>query len=560
VGALRGVMEPRETPLLTTSAKSNIGHQEACAGMIGVIKCCLMVMSSQSAPNLHLRLLNPHLDVDGFPCFFASEISDTRLNSNYAGVSSFGFSGTNARADVWSQCKVGPRKAAKIDFEKVDQIHVRCPVTMGLIEYLTGEPITKTFRSKKKYKADVLRDEFAPYDVSAYAYDGNFRYRREPLLDNQDEELDPEIGVYICGSWSGFTRQDVMGRQGNGMYVCTITLGEARYEMFSLTINEDPNMAIYPVILNANRHIQIEGPSGGRDGRCWLIDGRDACVPCGTKYEIRFRWHSERMSIEWEEVSGGLPLCPVLEYEHSYSLLGTFAPSTFVNMPRVKDEEGVWEGAFKLGVTGTEQFQIARDGDIRQRIYPAKAETIRTQVPIRGPDEFGGKKSWLVRGPTGDTVTVRLQIIDAKIHVTISSEIKGSRVWENVTGWERHQYSLVGSFTSWMPADMVMDQEEPGVFRGFGKIGENWSPEVGAFVEFFQVCVEEDREQAWYPVLDATNPGDVIALGPDSGGKEKNWMISSPVPNVRFDVVLNLNVIDRRKIVTWNWADYLEDT
>ena len=111
VGALRGVMEPRDTPLLTTSAKSNIGHTEACAGMIGLIKCVSMVSRSTSDPNCHLNSLNPHLDVEGFPSSFETESVETRLNSNYAGVSSFGFSGTNARADVWSQCKSGPRKA-----------------------------------------------------------------------------------------------------------------------------------------------------------------------------------------------------------------------------------------------------------------------------------------------------------------------------------------------------------------------------------------------------------------------------------------------------------------
>ena len=104
-------MEPRDTPLLTTSAKSNIGHTEACAGMIGLIKCVSMVSRSTADPNCHLNSLNPHLDVEGFPSVFETESVETRLNSNYAGVSSFGFSGTNARADVWSQCKSGPRKA-----------------------------------------------------------------------------------------------------------------------------------------------------------------------------------------------------------------------------------------------------------------------------------------------------------------------------------------------------------------------------------------------------------------------------------------------------------------
>nr|AQS99243.1 type I polyketide synthase [Gambierdiscus polynesiensis] len=558
VGALRGVMEPRETPLLTTSAKSNIGHQEACAGMIGVIKCCLMVMTSNCSPNLHLRLLNPHLDTDGFPAFFDSEMSDTQLNSNYAGVSSFGFSGTNARADVWSQCKAGPRKASKVDLEKVDQIHVRCPVSMGLIEHLTGEPITRTFRDKKKYKADVLRDEFAPYDVSSYAYEGGFRFRREPLLDMTDEDLDPEIGMYVCGSWNGWTRKERMGRQGGGWYVCTVPLGEGRYELFNICVNEDPTMAIYPSINNAGPHIWIEGPSSSGESRNWLIDGRDFELPAGTLFEVRFRWHSEKMTIRWEQVSSSLPLYPVLEYEHVYGLLGTFARNTPIDMRRVRIEDGqpvdgVWEGGFQLGVTGTEQFQISRDGDLNQLIYPAQGEAMRTQVLVRGPDEFGGAKRWLVRGPVGDVITVRLQIVDARISVTVSSKVKGAKVWKNALGWERHNYSVAGSWNDWTPVNMVMDPEEPGIFRGFFRMGTTFSETYGCFTEFFQVNVEEDRSFAWYPMMDGATCGDLITLGPDRGGQERNWVIKSLVPCARFEVILDLNTLDRRKIVTTKW-------
>jgi acyl transferase domain-containing protein len=133
VGALRGVMEPRATPLLTTSAKSNIGHTEACAGLIGLLKCINLVSFSDGLPNIHLRTLNPHLDVDGFPSQFETEHTDTGLNSNYAGVSSFGFSGTNARADVWSQCKGGPNKPSmEVNLDEVDQIHRAVPGDPGL--------------------------------------------------------------------------------------------------------------------------------------------------------------------------------------------------------------------------------------------------------------------------------------------------------------------------------------------------------------------------------------------------------------------------------------------
>ena len=109
VGALREVMYDRRQPLMMTSSKSNVGHAESAAGLNGLAKCVLMLMTSASAPNVHLRSLNPNLDTNGFPCLYESECVDADQNSQNIGVSSFGFGGTNARADLWGHCQQGPR-------------------------------------------------------------------------------------------------------------------------------------------------------------------------------------------------------------------------------------------------------------------------------------------------------------------------------------------------------------------------------------------------------------------------------------------------------------------
>eukprot|EP00933_Yihiella_yeosuensis_P030519 TRINITY_DN24160_c0_g1_i2.p1 TRINITY_DN24160_c0_g1~~TRINITY_DN24160_c0_g1_i2.p1 ORF type:complete len:418 (-),score=51.13 TRINITY_DN24160_c0_g1_i2:61-1164(-) len=110
VGALRGVLRgDRKAPILKTSAKSNIGHLEAGAGVAGLIKCIGMLNYSTGCPNVHLLCLNPHLDVAGFPVYFETECVDYGSNSGLTGVSSFGFGGTNARADVWGHATKGPR-------------------------------------------------------------------------------------------------------------------------------------------------------------------------------------------------------------------------------------------------------------------------------------------------------------------------------------------------------------------------------------------------------------------------------------------------------------------
>eukprot|EP00913_Durusdinium_trenchii_P005464 g5092.t1 len=55
------------------SSKSNIAHAEGGAGLAGFFKCCLQVSNCEGAANVHLKVRNPHLDMEGFPCQILSE-------------------------------------------------------------------------------------------------------------------------------------------------------------------------------------------------------------------------------------------------------------------------------------------------------------------------------------------------------------------------------------------------------------------------------------------------------------------------------------------------------
>jgi acyl transferase domain-containing protein len=63
VGGLRSVMSTSQRPLALRSTKSNMGHLEGAAGIAGFITCILLLVPPCAAPTLHLRTLNPHLDV-----------------------------------------------------------------------------------------------------------------------------------------------------------------------------------------------------------------------------------------------------------------------------------------------------------------------------------------------------------------------------------------------------------------------------------------------------------------------------------------------------------------
>lgn len=85
------------------SVKANIGHLEAAAGMAGLIKTVLAIQHRSIPPQPHLRELTPHVSLGGTRIEVAAPGRDWSVpagRSRMAGVSSFGFGGTNAHVVV----------------------------------------------------------------------------------------------------------------------------------------------------------------------------------------------------------------------------------------------------------------------------------------------------------------------------------------------------------------------------------------------------------------------------------------------------------------------------
>jgi acyl transferase domain-containing protein len=96
MGALQQVFGQRSQPLVVGSVKTNIGHTEAAAGIAGLIKVVLSMQHGEIPPNLHFQQPNPYIDWDQLSVSIPTETTPWSTNGRFAGVSSFGFSGTNA--------------------------------------------------------------------------------------------------------------------------------------------------------------------------------------------------------------------------------------------------------------------------------------------------------------------------------------------------------------------------------------------------------------------------------------------------------------------------------
>ena len=97
-GAAYGIGREASRPLLIGSAKTNIGHLEAAAGIAGVIKVVLSLENGLLPQHLHFENPSPHIPWDRLPVEVVKEATPWERNDRprIAGISSFGFAGTNA--------------------------------------------------------------------------------------------------------------------------------------------------------------------------------------------------------------------------------------------------------------------------------------------------------------------------------------------------------------------------------------------------------------------------------------------------------------------------------
>ncbi|MEU3049766.1 beta-ketoacyl synthase N-terminal-like domain-containing protein [Streptomyces sp. NPDC006984] len=88
-------------PVLLGSAKANLGHTESAAGVLGLLKAVLSLRHRAVPPVAHFTALNPRIDFAGTGFRVPTALEPWPSGAGvYAGVSSFGMSGTNAHVVV----------------------------------------------------------------------------------------------------------------------------------------------------------------------------------------------------------------------------------------------------------------------------------------------------------------------------------------------------------------------------------------------------------------------------------------------------------------------------
>ncbi|MGP8298079.1 SDR family NAD(P)-dependent oxidoreductase [Streptomyces inhibens] len=102
LGKVLGAGRTTGSPLLIGSVKANIGHLEAAAGIAGLIKVTLAMRHRVIPPTLHHDKPNPDIPFDELRLAVPTALTDWPADGDkaLAGVSSFGFGGTNCHVVV----------------------------------------------------------------------------------------------------------------------------------------------------------------------------------------------------------------------------------------------------------------------------------------------------------------------------------------------------------------------------------------------------------------------------------------------------------------------------
>ena len=190
LGAVYGEGRDSGAPLLVGSVKTNFGHLEAAAGIAGLIKIILSLQHGAIPAHLHFQEPTPRVDWSRLPLRVPTTLTDWQpVNGRFlAGVSSFGFSGTNAHVIL----EAGEPAAR-------EPVAPHLPTATLFTLSAKSEPQLKAMAARL---ADFLAQEDGP-SLTAVTYTSQVRrshwHWRLAALVSSPDELRQKLAAYAAG-------------------------------------------------------------------------------------------------------------------------------------------------------------------------------------------------------------------------------------------------------------------------------------------------------------------------------------------------------------------------
>nr|AQS99190.1 type I polyketide synthase [Gambierdiscus polynesiensis] len=382
-----------EEPLLVGAVKTQVSAQCEACGMTTFLKAMLNISFGVFAPSLHLKQVNPHMEINESGVFMTNEHLPFREQYVFHGCSSRGFNGTNTHIIQW-------------------------------------------------YRADPLKVRteriLAPEDQIAFWPAGG------GYLDNASR---PSEGYFVIGSFCQWEEPQEMEKISDSEYSYTITMGANSFEAFQICLDQDMERVLHPRYPQATSGSTVAGPDNFDEaaGYMWTIDSRPLQLPAiagatssaaiadkessgaiveaaskdkpGDKFEVKLSVAGKYRAVTWKKVESadaGSISDPVVQ--GTYYVMGSWNDYRLQAMT-ADHEKTLGLFTFDLGPlplwASRCEFQIVRNKDPDFQSFHPKYGSIASEewdeAEVEGPDEGGPGRTWCIKGKGGDRFKIEFQ-------------------------------------------------------------------------------------------------------------------------------------------------------
>jgi hypothetical protein len=250
----------------------------------------MQVSHCEASQNVHLRVLNPHLDTVGFPCQFLQDTVTFVEDSGYCGVSSFGFGGTNAHGEAWGKNIYTSRGAICQEPKSAFQKKLaRAPVP----------EITMNGDNIDDWETTGIDPRGNPGDKWTIEIDDDGVATWEKVEDDV-----PDFGdeFFIQGTHNGWT-PDAMERHDSipGLWTGEISVDGSGLAEFQIIADGDAEKVYHPPMAKCSRKAApVLGPESSSKENAWYIRAEPY-----ASFKVEFFVGDANRSVIWMKAGAG---------------------------------------------------------------------------------------------------------------------------------------------------------------------------------------------------------------------------------------------------------------
>jgi len=473
-----------DDPLPIMSQKSSFANTVEYGGLSQFLRSLQSAARGVLPPSIHLRVANPHIDLNDTPSTMVPECAVWRMDSSYIGTLARGFGGSNVYA-------LGLGRKTSCAPEKENEEHVPSVERPAIVFWPGGGG-------------------------------------------ELDSVAEPKRCYTIVGSFNEWKTPQDMVFESPGVYTCVVTLGEDNWGQFQIWLDGESDRVLHPDSANAQALSEVLGPNEGTSQDfCWCIDGRfeggyDALEgevastadasgtqekrTSGNQFRVILHVTGKWRTVTWQAVeperAADADMGTPAREDSIYYVSGNWNNWMLQEMTADGSALGIFHYDAKMLRRGGE-FQIIRDKDWNQVIYPATPKCrADSDAPAQGPSSDGHGLNWFLNGSPRDIFRIRLACTMAagKFVRNVSWEkIRTDDVEQPMpeVSSEAAKYSIVGTWDNWMEAtDMKKDGERYMFYLELGSEKE----------ASFQILKDGRREQTLYPSRPDSGPRGVTTL------------------------------------------------